>query len=99
MARLYQENQFFQPHYCEDFISTQGFVFYIVDHIDITSEIQFAKARKFQWLQLLYFRDNLECVGVDRKYFFDRADLYGKNTRLYAYFCANVYRCINMQGG
>jgi hypothetical protein len=39
------------------------------------------------------------CVGVDRKNFFDRADLYGKNTRLYAYFCANVYRCINMQRG
>lgn len=31
------------------------------------------------------------CVVLDRKNFLDGADLDGKNTLLYAHFCANVY--------
>ena len=31
------------------------------------------------------------CVVLDRKNFFDRAEVYGKNTRYNAYFYANVY--------
>lgn len=31
------------------------------------------------------------CVVLDRKYFLDRAEVYGKNTLFYAYFYANVY--------
>ena len=31
------------------------------------------------------------CVVLDRKNFFGQAEVYGKNTRFYAYFYANVY--------
>ena len=40
---------------------------------------------------LCIFATTSMCVVLDRKNFFDRAEVYGKNTRYYAYFCANVY--------
>ena len=31
------------------------------------------------------------CLAIDRKNVFDGADVYGKNTLIYALFCANAY--------
>lgn len=31
------------------------------------------------------------CIVLDRKNYLDGAEVYGKKTRYFAYFCANVY--------
>ena len=89
----------FQPYYCEDFICLYDLYPPLSTMSISLEEYKLRNPAIFNGYSLCIFATTSMCVVLDRKNFLGWAEIYGKNTRLYAYFCANVYRCINMQRG
>ena len=71
--------------------------FTYIDGSIISKKSLFSTTLLWRFQERLMRETHSMCVVLDRKYFLDGADLDGKNTLLYAHFCANVYWWIIMQ--